>query len=195
MKRTKTILSALLITAIAVTLVAYAWHTLTLQHAGALSPGCRLTSRSAQFVEETFGGFQSLPELLQGLEDYAVANFRYDHDQPTPLVQDFDFDAFARRKTGICWDFSAFAECTVLLWAQAHDLPVESYIVDMRPKDNFFMTHSYNYVIDGQTIYALDLTPASNNKKPWGVHSFSGDSLKDIRAYAENMGENIYRYQ
>lgn len=193
MKVLKIVLSTILIVAMVVTLALCCQQTLSAQKDGSIAPACRITNQSKQFVIETFGHYETVPDLLQAIENYAAENFQYNHKYQMPLIQDFDFDAFIEAKTGVCWEFAAFAECCVVLWSQEKDIPLRSYIVDMRPKSNFSATHSYNYVIEGNTIYAFDLTPVTGKRPAWGIHSFTGDSLDDIYAYASRMGEDIYR--
>lgn len=193
MKVLKISLSTILIIAMVVTLALCCQQTLSAQKDGSIAPACRITSQSKQFVIETFGHYESVLDLLQAVENYAAENFQYDHKYQMPLIQDFDFDAFLETKTGVCWEFAAFAECCVVLWSQEKDIPLRSYIVDMRPRNRFSITHSYNYVIEGDTIYAFDLTPVADQRPAWGIHSFTGDGLEDIYGYASRMGENIYR--
>ena len=193
MKVLKIVLSTILIIAMVVTLALCCQQTLSAQNGGGIAPACRITNQSKQFVIETFGHYETVPDLLQAIENYAAENFRYDHKYRMPLIQDFDFDAFIEAKTGVCWEFAAFAECCVVLWSQEKDISLRSYIVDMRPRNRFTVTHSYNYVIEGDTIYAFDLTPVADQRPAWGIHSFTGDGLEDIYDYASHMGENIYR--
>ena len=193
MKVLKISLSTILIIAMVVTLALYCQQTLSAQKDGSIAPACRITSQSKQFVIETFGHYETVPDLLQAIENYAAENFQYNRNHRMPLIQDFDFDSFIEVKTGVCWDFAAFAECCVVLWSQEKNISVKSYIVDMRPKTNFSATHSYNYVIAEDKIYTFDLTPVTCQRPAWGIHPFTGDSLDDIYAYASRMGENIYR--
>lgn len=193
MKVLKIVLVTILIVAMVVTLALCCQQTLSAQKDGSIAPACRITNKSKQFVIETFGHYENVPDLLQAIENYAAENFQYDRNHRMPLIQDFDFDSFIEAKTGVCWDFAAFAECCVVLWSQEKNISVKSYIVDMRPKTNFSATHSYNYVIAEDKIYTFDLTPVTCQRPAWGIHPFTGDSLDDIYAYASRMGENIYR--
>ena len=193
MKVLKIVLSTILIVAMVVALALCCQQTLSAQKDGSIAPACRITNQSKQFVIETFGHYGTVLDLLQAIENYAAENFQYDRNHRMPLIQDFDFDSFIKVKTGVCWDFAAFAECCVVLWSQEKNISVKSYIVDMRPKTNFSATHSYNYVVAEDKIYTFDLTPVTCQRPAWGIHSFNGDGLDDIYAYASNMGEDIYR--
>ena len=94
MKVLKIVLSTILIIAMVVTLALCCQHTLSAQKGGSIAPACRITNQSKQFVIETFGHYETVPDLLQAIENYAAENFQYNHKYQMPLIQDFDFDAF-----------------------------------------------------------------------------------------------------
>ena len=194
MRIMKTVLSVLIIVAVSLTMVAYGQYTLFEKRRGGMSPVHHISEQGRQFIIDEFGGYQDLPTLIDAIEKYEMAHFSYDYDYGMPLVQDFNFDEFLEKKTGVCWELAAFAKIVVSEVSALHGWGVSSYIVDVRLEDDFTTAHSYNYVIADNTIYVFDLTNTVVHGTPWH-RQFDGDSLDDVYEYADEMNEKIYRVQ
>ena len=192
MRILKTTLIVLTIITTSLTTVVYGQYTLSEQQSGGISPVHHITEQGRQFIIDEFGDCQDIVSLIDAIEKYEMAHFSYDYDYSMPLVQSFDFDTFLEAKKGVCWELAAFAKVVITEISNLHGWHVSSYIVDMRPKNNFTKTHSYNYVITDDIIYTFDLTCAVARGKTWR-RQFAGDGLEDIYNYAEQMNESIYR--
>lgn len=194
MGKLKLAIMILLVIAIAGTLFLFGYHMVSQQRAGGLTPMCHISQEGRAFIAEEFGHCQTLEELLQAVEAYEMAHFTYDYNYKMPLVQDFDFDSFLEAQTGVCWELAAFAKCVIAEVCSMKNWEVANYVVDIRFKNAFFKTHSYNYVIAEDGIYVFDPTTTVNQQESW-LHRIEGDSLKQVYAYADSMGEIIYRVQ
>ena len=132
-------------------------NTLSQNFSGHYSAVCgRITENTRQFVYENFGDCETIKELLIAIDDYGMKNFNYDGTL-NELIQNFDYDEFVFEKnfTGLCFDFSCFAKCTTLIWAEDKGIDVKCYVYDVKTKSG---GHSYNYFIYGDKTYFLDIT-------------------------------------
>ncbi len=192
MRILRTTLIVLTIIATSLTTVVYGQYTLSDQRNGGISPVHHISEKGRQFIIDEFGDCRDLAALIDAIEKYEMAHFSYDYDYAMPLVQSFDFDTFLKVKKGVCWELAAFAKIVITEISTLNGWRVSNYIIDMRPKNNFAKTHSYNYVIADDIIYTFDLTSAVAHRNPWR-RQFVGNSLEDIYNYAERMNEDVYR--
>lgn len=194
MGKLKRAVMILLIIAMAATLALFGYYMVSQKKAGGITPMYHISPEGRAFIAEEFGHCQSLAELLETVEAYEMQHFTYDHNYRMPVVQNFDFDTFLKAETGVCWELAAFAKCVIGEICAMKDWQVANYVVDIRFKDDFFKTHSYNYVIAEDGIYVFDPTSTVNNQKSW-LHRIDGDSLDEVYAYADSLGETVYRVQ
>lgn len=192
MQKVKTITIVLLIVAIFLTTIGYAQYAVSAQMSGGASSAHHISEKGRRFVIEEFGHCETISDLIAEIGEYEKTHFTYDENYPERIIQDFNFDEFVAKETGVCWEMAAFADCVVREICIYKNWDARSYIVDVRINGNFWLTHSYNYVIEGDTIYAFDMTEAVVRQKTW-ICSFSGTNLSDIYNFAEQMNETVYR--
>lgn len=157
MKRFKLICRISVVSVMALVIILTGINTLSQNLSGNYSAVCgRITPQTRQFVYDNFGNCETVEELLLAIDDYGMKNFTYDGTLDE-IIQNFQFDEFVFEKnlTGLCFDFSCFAKCTTLVWAEYKNVDVKCYVYDVKTKDS---DHSYNYFIHEDKTYFLDIT-------------------------------------
>lgn len=192
MRITKIILVVVLTIALSLTTVAYGQYTLSEQQKGGRTPAHHISKQGRQFVINEFGECKDLPELINAIGKYEMEHFSYDYDYIMPIIQDFDFDTLVKEEKGVCWEFAAFAKTVIGEICAIKGWEMSNYIVDVRLKKDFSKTHSYNYVIDNNTIHVFDMTCAVVENRIW-YETFTGNSVADIYDYADRLQESAYR--
>ena len=159
---------------------------------GGYSALTTVTEQSQTWILEQFGHCQTVPELLNELDQFAVAHFTYGYPRKQ-ILQNFWLDTFIFEDDflGVCFDFSCFAKCVVLVWKEAHRRDdVQAYVYDVHTKKG---GHSYNFIMeDGHTWFlclTTDVTLASEGKKLQGIIEITGEAPKE---YASRYNERVF---
>jgi len=194
MQKCKRIVMILLIVAMAGNILFFGFYMFREKRTGGTSPMYHISEEGREFIVQTFGHYNTMEELIRAIEIYEWKNFTYDEGYRMGIVQGFRFDTFLEQESGVCWELAAFGKCVIGEISKLKDWDVANYILDIRYQDDFFKTHSYNYVIMDDGIYVFDLTTAVTKGKSV-LHRIEGDSLDDIYAYAKSLGERPYRVQ
>lgn len=147
-----------------------------------------LTAADRMWILDHFGDCADIECLILCVDKYAVENFHYDYNK-IPIFQHFDFEELITRKSGICFDFSCFAKCCFVVWAEYNDVELKAFVVDVKYKKKSFLAfgHSYNVVQmpDGKNYYC-DITSdiykvQKEGKQPFYFETFT-ESIKDYAA-------------
>lgn len=194
MGKFKRIAMLFLVIALAVNLFVFGFYMFRQKRTGGTSPMYHISEEGRAFIVDTFGKYNTMEDLIRAIEIYEWKNFTYDKGYRMGIVQGFQFDAFLEKETGVCWELAAFAKCVIGEISKLKGWDIANYIVDIRYKEDFFKTHSYNYVITDDGIYVFDLTTAVTKGKSI-LHRIEGDSLDDIYAYSRSLDERPYRVQ
>lgn len=160
---------------------------------GGYSAATTITERSAAWILDQFGHYETVPDLLTAIDQFGCAEFVYEL-YLIPVVQYFDLDKFIFEKDfhGICFDFSCFVKCVVLVWKEAHQREdVRAYVYDVFPKK--LPAHSYNFIFeDGHTWFlclTTNNTHVSKGKKSLGITDIFPQDPVD---YAASYQEKVY---
>lgn len=153
-----------------------------------------ITERSSQWMLEQFGHCQTIPELLDEIDRFGCENFVYERLYKMQMIQSFDLDKFIFEDDfhGVCFEFSSFVKCAVLVWKEAHHRDdVQAYVYDVRKSLSW--THSYNFIMEkGHTWYICMTTNnslVSAGKQSQGVIEILGETPKE---YANRHGMHVY---
>lgn len=192
MKALKVLLCVVLALALAASLTLSWMATLRQNRSGGYSAASPMTEQSKVWILENFGHYETLPDLLDGLTNFACKNFVYDKMTWFPN-QHFIFDRFVFEKAfhGVCYDFSCFAKCVVLQWQAARDREdVQVFVYDVRLKDG--SPHSYNIVHEDGAVWYIcltsDSTRAKKGKLPGGRDEVPNG---DVEAYMAGYGDKL----
>lgn len=194
MRALRIICCTVLVLALAATFI-FACHTSVQQgRSGKYSSVATVTDRSRHWLLEQFGHCETVPELLEEIDRFGCKNFVYDIPR-FQVVQNFWLDTFIFEDEfhGVCFDFSSFVKCAVLVWAEAHQREdVRAYVYNVR--ESYQIGHSYNFVTeDGHTWFlctTTDNTYTKEGKKPFGVTELKGITPMEyaLRHYKIVMG-------
>ena len=153
-----------------------------------------VTARSSQWILEQFGHCQTVPELLEEIDRFGCENFVYENLYTIQIIQSFDLDKFIFEDDfhGVCFEFSSFVKCAVLVWKEANQRDdVQAYVYDARK--SLFAAHSYNFITeDGHTWYidlTSDLYDVKNGQRAWGVVELLDETPKQ---YSNRIGFQVY---
>ena len=189
MKALKSICSAILIVVLVAT-VAWGHYASDQQNrSGDYSAVSTITEKSSQWMLEQFGHYTSVIDLLLAIDRFGCENFVYEEQKYAFLVQAFDLDRFIFEKNfhGMCFEFSSFVKCAVLVWKEAHHRDdVQVYVYDV--KKGLDWRHSYNIIIEDGFTWRLCLT-TNNTRTAKGDQSIGVGMLID-----ETPEENAARY-
>ena len=193
MKVFKIICCTILTIALAATFVLSAFTSSQQKSGGGYSALTTVTERSQQWILEQFGHCQTIPELLDEIDHFAVGHFTYG-DPRKQLVQNFWLDTFIFEDDflGVCFDFSCFVKSVVLVWKEAHQRQdVQAYVYDVQLRNGG--AHSYNFIMeDGHTWFlcvTTDVTRASEGRKLQGVIEITGETPRE---YALRYNEYVF---
>ena len=160
---------------------------------GRYSAVSTISEESRQWLLERFGHCRTVPELLSAIDAFGCRNFVYDL-YPMPLIQTFDLDAFIFEDNlhGICFEFSCFVKCAVLVWSEYHQRSdVQVFVYDVRQPNNG--RHSYNFIVeDGHTWFFCLTTNVS--RTAGGLRTLGFKEVKgcSIREYITSYDEKPY---
>ena len=197
MKTLKSIFSVIL----AITLLATAalGHYTSEQqnHSGDYSAVSTITEKSSQWILDRFGHCTSVINLLQTIDRFGCENFVYEEQKYPFLVQAFDLDKFIFEKNfhGMCFEFSAFAKCAVLVWKEAHQRDdVQAYVYDVKKGKDY--RHCYNIIIEDRFTWRLCLTTnvtrTANGEKSRGVGILINETPEEDAARYDEKITNIH---
>lgn len=138
------------------------YHEATL---GKDTPGTSLISKeSKQWILDEFGQYETFDNLLYGMANFALDNFKYQIFLEAP--QHFNFDEFLTNGyRGCCYDFSIWAKMVVLTWAKHNNVDVTAYVFDVKHLKYENFSHSYNHFIVNGVQYHADFTYLLNIEK------------------------------
>lgn len=193
MKALKTICSTLLVIALLAT-AGFSYRASRQQNeSGGYSAVSTVTERSSQWMLEQFGDCRSVPELLLKVDRFACDNFVYETQTYPFVVQAFDLDKFIFEDNfhGMCFEFSSFVKCAVLVWKEAHHREdVQAFVYDVKKGSDW--RHSYNFVMeDGYTWFlcvTTDNTRTNRGQDAIGIALLSNETPAE---YAQRFGEEI----
>ena len=160
---------------------------------GGYSTLSTVTDKSSAWILENFGHCNTVAELLEALDQFGCENFIYDLSA-IPVIQAFDLDKFIFQDDfhGVCFDFSCFVKCVVLVWKEAHGRQdVQAFVYDVFLPNR--KGHSYNFILeDGRTWY-LCLTTNNDRvkkgKESLGAIEITGQTPEE---YAESYNETVF---
>lgn len=188
----KTICCTILAIALAASFALSAFTSTQQKRGGGYSTLTTITDESREWILDQFGDCRTIPELLTEMDHFAAENFTYGFPRKQ-ILQNFWLDTFLFEDDflGVCFDFSCFAKCVVLVWKEAHQRDdVQVYVYDVRTKNG---GHSYNFIMeDGHTWFlclTTDVTRASKGQKLQGPIEITGETPRE---YAQRYDEHIY---
>lgn len=153
-----------------------------------------VTERSSQWMLDQFGHCRTVPKLLEEIDRFGCENFVYEDLYTIQIIQSFDLDKFLFEDDfhGVCFEFSSFVKCAVLVWKEAHQRDdVQVYVYDVRR--SLQSTHSYNFITEDGHTWFIDMTVNNNRwthgQKSPGVIEILGETPKE---YANRHGEHVY---
>ena len=152
-----------------------------------------VTERSSQWMLDQFGHCRTVPELLEEIDRFGCENFVYEDLYTIQIIQSFDLDKFLFEDDfhGVCFEFSSFVKCAVLVWKEAHHREdVQAFVYDVKKGSDW--RHSYNFVMeDGYTWFlcvTTDNTRTNRGQDPIGIALLSNETPAE---YAQRFGEEI----
>ena len=159
---------------------------------GGYSALTTITEHSQEWILDQFGHCQTIPELLDEIDRFAAENFTYGFPRKQ-ILQNFWLDTFIfeDKFLGVCFDFSCFAKCVVLVWKEARQRDdVEAYVYDVRTEGG---AHSYNFIVEEDHTWFIclttDVTRASKGKALIGAIEITGETPRE---YTQRYNEHIY---
>ena len=193
MRAFKIICSILLIAALVITVV-FCYQTSNRQDlSGGYSAVSTITEKSSQWLLEKFGHCESVVELLLEIDRFGCETFVYESQVYPFIVQSFDLDKFIFEDNfhGMCFEFSSFVKCAVLVWKEArHRDDVQAYVYDVKKGSDW--RHSYNFIMeDGRTWFfclTSNNTLVKTGKASHGVTLLAAETPEE---YTNRYGEII----
>ena len=160
---------------------------------GRYSPVSTVSAESSRWILARFGHCETVPELLSAIDEFGCNNFVYD-SYPMPLIQAFNLDKFIFEDDlhGVCFDFSSFVKCAVLVWSDYRKrTDVQAYVYDVRLQNNG--GHSYNFVMEEGHTWFLCLT-TNNTRTQKGLESLGFEEVIDMSVtdYMKSYNERPY---
>lgn len=196
MRVLRIICCTVLVLALAATFALACYTSVRQGYSGKYSPLTTITDRSRHWLLEQFDHCETVPELLTEIDRFGCKNFVYETPR-IQLVQNFWLDTFIFEDAfhGVCFDFSSFVKCAVLVWAEAHQREdVRAYVYHVRMPDNG--GHSYNFIMeDGHTWFLCltsNQTRTSQGKKSLGIIELKGETPTE---YANRYNEFVMAIQ
>lgn len=190
----KKLCSVLLTVALLATIASSFFTSVQQNTAGGYSTLSTITERSATWLLQQFGHCQTVPELLDAIDRFGCEHFVYDL-QPV-FFQAFDLDKFLFEDHfhGVCFDFSCFVKCAVLVWREAKGrTDVQVFVYDVRTRKG---GHSYNFITEAGHTWFLCLTSnntrTSKGKPSLGAIEITGTSPKEYSKSYEEIVYNIH---
>lgn len=196
----KNIMTVIVCCAILVSIGSAWYSTKSQNNSGGHSGIYTLTQEDKEWVIDKFGDCPDVETLLIRVRDYAVENFKYDHNY-SEYFQNFQFRKFITTNLGVCFHYASFLKVVFLEWAEFTNTDLQVYVVDIYYKGNFWgVRHSYSVVkipsADGlaDKNYYIDITSAvcraAKGEEPLGFEMFE----TDIETYASMYGEVVINY-
>lgn len=191
MKKSKIIISTVLIVVLVVTIVLTFININKQNHSGRYSSICTLAKQDKEWIIENFSQYDTVEELIVGINDYICQNFTYTEKV---YVQHFDFAETVQSKAGLCLDFAALQKCIITVISENKGWSdVKVYIADI--KTSLTSGHSYNFICVGDKKYYSDPT---NDLYLYnhGQQPIYYEDIGDLtfQQYADKYNEKIYNY-
>lgn len=157
---------------------------------GGYSSVCTLTEQDKDWIIENFSQYNTVEELIIGINDYICKNYKYVDKN---YIQHFDFAETVESKTGLCFDFASMQKCIITVISEYKGWDdVKVYVADVKTRTD---AHSYNFITVDDNKYFSD--PTSNltryNKGKEIIYFEDIDNLS-FEEYANLYGERIFNY-
>ena len=160
---------------------------------GSYSTVTPVTQRSREWILTQFGHCQTLPELLQAIDDFGCANFVYE-EWAWGFIQEFNLDRFlfSWDYRGVCFDFSCFVKSVVTVWSEEKGRSdVQAFVYDVHLKNGG--RHSYNFIFEDGHIWYLCLTTnvsrTTNGKTSRGFSELTEGTVKQC---TDRWGDRVF---
>lgn len=191
MKKFKIITSTVLIVVLVITVILTFININKQNHSGRYSSICTLTEQDKEWIIENFSQYNSVEELIVGINNYICKNFTYTEKI---YIQHFDFAETVQSKTALCFDFAALQKCIIMVIAENKGWSdIKVYIADI--KTSITSGHSYNFICVGDKKYYSDPTNDlylyNHGQRPQYYENIGNLSFQQ---YADKYNEKIYNY-
>ena len=136
--------------------------------AGGFTYAAPLSNRAWQWFADEFGSYTSMPNLLHGINNFGIANFRYTQ-QDYFFVQTFYPDRFLFEVPfeGVCYEFACFVKSAVLVWAEENQVEdVKCFVYSVKLDEDSY--HAVNFIYQGEDLYYIDITTNTTRAKEGG---------------------------
>ena len=191
MKKVKILLTSILIIVLSLTIVFAFTSTYKQNRSGGYSSICTLTEKDKKFIINNFSQYNSVEELIVGVNKYICENFTY---TSKIYIQHFDFAETIQSKKGLCFDLASLQKCifTIISEHKGWD-DVKVYVADVRI--SMFSYHSYNFITVGDKKYFSDpTTNLDRYKKGKKVICYEDIGDLSFEQYSNMYNEKILNY-
>ena len=159
---------------------------------GSYSTTTTITEESRRWILDHFDHCRSIDELLAEIDRFGCENFVYQRYQ-MPLIQAFCLDKFLFEDNlhGVCFEFSCFVKCVVLVWKESHQRnDVQAFVYDVILPNGG--RHSYNFIMaENRTWYfclTTDVSRVASGRKAPGPEEITGMTPQ---AYMKKYGDTL----
>ena len=186
----KRLILIILLILLTITLVFAFVNTHKQNRSGGYSSVCTLTEQDKDWIVSNFSQYNTVEELIIGINDYICKNFKY---VDKTYIQHFDFAQTVENKTGLCFDFASLQKCIITVISEYKGWDdVKVYVADVETRSD---AHSYNFICVGDKKYFSDptsnLTRYTQGKK---IVYFEDIYNLSFEKYASLYDEKIYNY-
>ncbi|MBR7132560.1 MAG: hypothetical protein IKD04_03425 [Clostridia bacterium] len=190
MKNVKIIFSLVLIIALSFTIVFAFTNTYKQNRSGGYSSVCTLTEQDKEWIIENFSQYNTVEDLIVGINDYICKNYRYVDKN---YIQHFDFAETVKSKSGLCFDFASMQKCIITVISEYNGWDtVKVYVADVETRTD---AHSYNFICVGDKKYFSDpTTNLTRYKKGKKVVYYEDIGDLSFEEYANSYNEEIFNY-
>lgn len=192
MKTFRIILCAIVSVALFLSIAFSCFASTKQKSGGGYSTTTTITEESREWVLERFDHCQSIDVLLAEIDRFGCENFVYQAYR-MPLIQSFNLDKFLFEDDlhGVCFEFSCFVKCVVLVWKESHQRSdVQAYVYDVVLANGG--RHSYNFIMaENCTWYFCLTTDVSRAAQGTNIPGPAEITGMTPRAFMDKRGDSL----
>ena len=184
MKKSKSIISFILIVALLVSVFISGMVTKNQNLSGKASSICTITPICEKWILDNFGHYNSVEEVVVAYDNFACRNFTYEKKL---YFQNFDFEGFITEDNfhGVCFEFTCTLKCILYVLFQKLDAfkDIKSYVCCVTTSSG--EGHCYNIIFNTDRCYKIDITSdvttfKENGDLPIYYMDYTGYSIEEI---------------